>query len=48
MKKSKKFCQNAQNSGIKLKIWLKKINDKSGEFDEKHMKIKFSSDDNFP
>ena len=33
---------------MKLKIWLKKINDKRGDYDEKYMKIKFSSDDNWP
>ena len=32
----------------KLKSLIKNINDKSGDYDKKYMKIKFNSDDNLP
>ena len=32
----------------KIKNLIKKINDKSGDYDEKYMKIKFNTDDNLP
>ena len=33
---------------MELKILLKKINNKSGEYGKDFMKIKFNSDDSFP
>ena len=32
----------------KIKNLIKKINDKPGDYDEKYMKIEFTSDDNLP
>ena len=37
-----------QNYGIGLKIWLKEVSGKPGDYNKKYMKIKFNSDDNLP
>ena len=44
--KIKNYQENTQNFGIKLKIKLKKVNDKTGEYEKGFMKIKLSADDN--
>ena len=45
--KTKKYRQNTQNVGIKLRV-IKTINDKPGERGNNFMKIKFGSDYNLP
>ena len=38
------YQENTQNFGIKLKIQLKKVNDKPGKYENDFMKIKLSAD----
>ena len=41
--KNKELLKNIKNSGMRLKVWLKKINNKTSEYGKDFMKIKFNS-----
>ena len=41
--KNKELLKNIRNSGMGLKVWLKKINNKTSEYRKEFMKIKSNS-----